>query len=119
VEEVEFAGYTLPVGANVRVALAAAHRLPSVFADPERFDPERFAPPRDEERATPYSLVTFGGGPRLCIGINFANIEVKALTSHVLRTFQLEAVEPAPPVQVGLTATVLPAGAPLRVRARD
>jgi cytochrome P450 len=118
VEEVEFGGYTLPVGANVRLALAATHRLPSVFADPEVFDPDRFAPPRDEERKTPYGLVTFGGGPRLCIGINFANIEVKALAAHVLRTFRLEAVEDHPPAQVGFTATVLPGGATMRVRPR-
>jgi cytochrome P450 len=119
VEEVEFGGYTLPVGTNVRLALAATHRLPSVFANPERFDPDRFAPPRDEERKTPYGLVTFGGGPRLCIGVNFANIEVKALAAHVLRTFRLEAVEDHPPAQAGFTATVLPGGAPMRVRPRD
>jgi len=118
VEEVEFGGYTLPVGANVRLALAATHRLPSVFADPEVFDPDRFAPPRDEERKTPYGLVTFGGGSRLCIGINFANIELKALAAHVLRNFRLEAVEDHPPAQVGFTATVLPSGAPMRVRPR-
>ncbi len=118
VEEVEFGGYTLPVGTNVRLALAATHRLPSVFADPEVFDPDRFAPPRDEERKTPYGLVTFGGGSRLCIGINFANIEVKALAAHVLRSFRLEAVEDHPPAQVGFNGMVLPGGAPMRVRPR-
>ncbi|HEX6817901.1 MAG TPA: cytochrome P450 [Ktedonobacterales bacterium] len=119
VEEVEFAGYTLPVGTQVRLALAATHMLPSVFAHPDVFDPDRFAPPREEDKATPYSLVTFGGGSRLCIGINFANIEVKALAAHILRTYSLEAMQEQPPQQVGLTATVLPGGAPLRVRTRS
>lgn len=119
VEEVEFAGYTLPVGANVRLSLAACHRLPSVFADPDRFDPDRFAPSRDEERKTPFGLVTFGGGQRLCIGINFANIEVKALAAHVLRNYTLEPVEEGEPAQMGFTATVIPGGVPMRVRRRN
>jgi cytochrome P450 len=115
VREVEFAGYTIPVGTLVRLGLAACHRLPDVFANPDAFDPQRFAPPREEDRRVPYSLVTFGGGPRLCIGINFANIEVKALAAHVLRHYHLEPASADPPVQVGLTATILPAGAPMRV----
>ncbi|MGZ3681568.1 MAG: cytochrome P450, partial [Ktedonobacterales bacterium] len=79
VQDVEFAGYTIPAGTDVRLALAGCHRMERYFANPDTFDPDRFAPPREEDRKTPYSLVTFGGGPRLCIGVNFANIEVKAL----------------------------------------
>jgi retinoid hydroxylase len=119
VGEVEFGGYTLPAGTQARLALAAGHRLPSVFAEPDAFDPDRFAPPREEDRRTPYSLVTFGGGPRLCIGINFANIEVKALAAHVLRAYRLEPVSADPPVQVGFTATIIPNGVPVRVSPRS
>jgi retinoid hydroxylase len=74
VQDVEFADYTLPAGTIVRLALAAGHHLPGVFADPEAFDPDRFAPPREGDRRTPYGLVTFGGGPRLCIGVHFATV---------------------------------------------
>ncbi len=116
VEEVEFAGYTLPIGSSVRLAIAAAHRLPGVFAEPDTFDPDRFAPPREEDRKTPYSLVTFGGGPRLCIGVNFANIEVKALAVDVLRRYELEPVEAEPPFEVGFVTLAMPQGMPMRVR---
>ncbi len=119
VKDVAFAGYTLPAGTNVRLALAAGHRLPNVFATPDLFDPDRFAPPREEDKRTPYALVTFGGGPRLCIGINFANIEVKALAAHVLRACRLEPVGDQPPIQVGFTATMIPSGVPMRVTPRD
>jgi cytochrome P450 len=119
VEEVEFAGYVLPMGTPVRLAVAAGHRLPGVFADPGRFDPQRFAPPREEDRKTPYSLVTFGGGPRLCIGVNFANIEVKALAVDVLRRYELEPVETEPPFEVGFVTLAMPQGMPMRVRRRD
>jgi retinoid hydroxylase len=115
-EDVEFAGYTIPAGTQIRLALAATHHLPEVFANPEEFDPDRFAPPRDEEKRTPYALVTFGGGSRICIGINFANIEVKALAAHVLRHYQMEPVRAAPPVQAGFITTVIPDGLPMRIR---
>ncbi len=72
--DVEFAGYTIPARAQVRVSLAGCHRMSQYFVDPDRFDPDRFAPPREEDRKSPYALVTFGGGPRLCIGVNFAKL---------------------------------------------
>ena len=72
--------------------IAAGHWLPTIFADPGRFDPDRFAPPREEDRRHPYALIPFGGGPRICIGVNFAQVEIKALAAHVLRSFELEPV---------------------------
>jgi retinoid hydroxylase len=116
VREVEFGGYVMPVGTPVRLSLSGCHRLARVFADPERFDPDRFAPPREEDRRTPYSLVTFGGGQRLCIGINFANVEVKALAAHVLRHFTLEPAMAETPLDLGFITTIIPSGMPMRAR---
>src|SRR5262249_52415627 len=114
----EFAGYQVPAGTPVRLALAASHRLPQVFADPETFDPDRFAPPREEDRRSPYALVTFGGGPRIWIGMNFANIEVKALAAHVLRTYTIEPAASLAPLHAGHWTAVLPDGMWMRVRER-
>lgn len=115
---VEFAGYEIPTTAIVRLAVSACHRLPNVFANPNVFDPDRFAPPRDEERKTPYGYIPFGGGPRICIGINFAQIEVKALAAHVLRNFDLVPVSDREPEQwLGIT-TFLPEGIHVRATAR-
>jgi cytochrome P450 len=118
VKDFEFAGYHVPAGTPVRLALAASHRLPHVFANPDAFDPDRFAPPREEDKRTPYGLVTFGGGPRICIGINFANIEVKALAAHVLRTYTIEPGMDRPPPHAGHWTAVLPGGIQVRVRER-
>jgi len=119
VQEVEFAGYTLPPGTPVRLALAACHRLPQYFENPDAFDPDRFAPPREEDRKTPYALVTFGGGPRLCIGVNFAHIEAKALAVDVLRRYELVPAELEPPFEVGFITLMMPQGMPMRVRTRS
>ena len=92
VEDFEFGGYRVPAGSFVFYSIAAAHRLPSLWEKPEKFDPDRFAPPREEHKKKPYSLVGFGGGPRICIGINFAQVEIKAMVSRVLRDFRLETI---------------------------
>jgi cytochrome P450 len=116
-EDVEFGGYVIPAGTQVRLGLAATHRLPTVFKDPDRFDPDRFAPPRDEDKATPYGLVTFGGGPRVCIGMHFAHIEVKALIAHVLPRCVLTYTRDDAPVHAGFLNAFIPHGIPVRVAA--
>lgn len=90
VEDFVFGGYHVPAGSHVFYSIAATHLIPSIFANPCNFDPDRFAPPREEHRKTPYSLVGFGGGPRICIGINFAKVEIKVMISNILRRYHLE-----------------------------
>lgn len=119
IKEFEFGGYTVPAGTPLRLALAACHRLPHVFANPDVFDPDRFAPPREEDKRQQYALVTFGGGPRICIGINFAQVEVKALAAHVLRHYELEPVTNQHPVHAGHWTAVIPDGIKLRVREKQ
>ncbi len=90
-EDFEFGGYHIPAGTFVIYSIYACHYLPSLWKDPFKFDPDRFAPPREEDKKVPYSLVGFGGGPRICIGLNFAQVEIKALASIVLRHYRLSA----------------------------
>jgi retinoid hydroxylase len=113
---VEFRGYTLWPGTPVFLVIVAGHRLPTVFADPDRFDPDRFLPPREEDRRQPYGLVTFGGGPRICLGINFAQVELTALAAYVRRHFQLRPISNRPFRQIGGIVQNLPDGMPVEVR---
>lgn len=117
-EDFTFHGYHVPAGTYVLYAIAAAHLIPSIFAEPTRFDPDRFAPPREEHRKTPYSLVGFGAGPRICIGINFAKVEIKALVSHILRRYHLELI-PGQEITLFYRATGMPLhGIKMRVSER-
>jgi cytochrome P450 len=118
VKEFEFGGYRVPAGVQVRLAVGAGHRLPTVFADPEVFDPERFGPERDEDKKTPYGLVTFGGGPRVCIGMSFAQLEVKALVAHVLRSCDVQPIPNQPPVYTGFLIADTLGGVPVTVSPR-
>jgi len=85
----EYDGWTLPAGELALVAPAAAHRLPDVFADPDRYDPDRFAPPRQEDRRAKHSLIGFGGGHHRCIGATFAQQQIKVIWSVILRRFEV------------------------------
>jgi cytochrome P450 len=107
VEDFEFGGHLVPAGTFVFYSIAASHLIPSIFAAPERFDPDRFAAPREEHKRTPYALVGFGGGPRICIGINFAQVEIKAMVSHILRRYRLE-VAPGQQIVQFYRATGMP-----------
>lgn len=92
VSDSEFGGYHVPAGTQARYSIVGGHWMANIFANPERFDPDRFAAPREEDKKVPYALIPFGGGPRICIGVNFAQVEIKALAAHVLRAYDLEPV---------------------------
>jgi cytochrome P450 len=73
----EIAGYHLPAGAMLMLSPYVTHHLPEFWQNPEGFDPERFCPERIEGRPR-FSYFPFGGGPRQCIGNNFALMEAHA-----------------------------------------
>ena len=95
-ESFDFDGHHISRGSVVIYSPWVTHRLDEVFAAPERFDPDRFAPPRAEHRATPCSLVGFGGGPRLCIGQAFSQMELKVVASLLLQRHSVVLDDAAP-----------------------
>ncbi len=84
-ESFELAGHTIPKGFRLSYRVHEAHRDPSVFREPERFDPDRFGPARAEHKKRRVALLGFGGGPRVCLGMAFAKTEMKIVLSHLLR----------------------------------
>jgi len=82
-EDIEVNGYVIPKGWQVFWASSVTHMDPGIFRDPDKFDPSRF-----EGQAPPYSFVAFGGGQRLCAGIEFARVETLATMHHLVRRFR-------------------------------
>lgn len=109
-------GVTMPAGSLALVSPAVCHRLPEVFAEPERFDSDRFAPPREEDRATPFSLIGFGGGRHHCIGLAFAHQQIKIIWTLLLRHFDFALIDQEP--QPDYTTFVVGPQAPCRLRYR-
>jgi cytochrome P450 family 110 len=82
---VNLTGVTLEPGATVAGCIYLAHRRKEVFPDPEEFKPERFL----DQHYSPYEFLPFGGGVRRCIGMAFAQFEMKLVLSTILSRFDL------------------------------
>ncbi|MBD2099642.1 cytochrome P450 [Leptolyngbya sp. FACHB-261] len=87
IKDIEYGGYLIPAGWYVDISPMLTHRLPELYADPDRFDPDRFAPPREEDKKHPGALVGFGSGPHGCLGFEFAQMEMKIVLSTLLRHY--------------------------------
>ncbi len=83
-----YGGRLVPAGTMAMISPAVSHRLPHMFADPERFSPDRFAPPASEDRQHHYALIGFGGGKHACMGKNFAYMQLKAIWTVLLDRFE-------------------------------
>ena len=89
VEDVPIGEYTLPKGAAVMVSPWTLGRDACWYPDPEKFDPERWTP-ENEEKTPRYAFVPFGGGPRVCIGNQFAMMEARLILATIAQKYRLE-----------------------------
>jgi cytochrome P450 len=91
-ENVEVGGYTLPAGSNIVVSPWVTHRDERFFPNPNEFRPERWS--AGQENALPkFAYFPFGGGPRMCIGNNFALMEAAVLLAAVAQRFRVSLVQ--------------------------
>jgi cytochrome P450 len=79
----------IPRGSTVIVFVYGAHHAPRHWEDSESFDPERFTKP-NEKLHTPFTYLPFGGGPRGCIGGNYAMLQILMILSVLLRRYDFQ-----------------------------
>jgi len=84
----EFGGYRIPRGTMVVVSPIFTHYMEEWWSEPTRFDPERFSPARAEDQRHTHNWVPFGGGPHLCLGMRFAQVQVRAVMHQLLRRYR-------------------------------
>jgi len=127
-------GYRVPAGTFVTLPQFYVHTDERWWDDPEAFRPDRFAdgaadgpvePPADSHTDSPadrpsdnpsdshadsqpdrpeYAYFPFGGGPRHCIGMRFARLELRLVLAELARSFEFELLsDPDPAISSGIT----------------
>jgi cytochrome P450 len=81
-------GYRIRAGKNIYLSPFIAHRHLDFWQNPEGFDPDRFAPEKTQGWHR-FKYWPFGGGPRKCIGNNFAVVEMQLVVATVAQLYEL------------------------------
>lgn len=77
-EEDELCGFHVKKDTNILLNAYETHRIPELWEQPLDFVPERWGEPSIKDLPR-FAYYPFGGGPRLCIGNNFALMEMTFL----------------------------------------
>ncbi|XP_032111157.1 cytochrome P450 3A21 [Sapajus apella] len=88
-KDVEINGMFIPKGVVVMIPSYALHYDPKYWTEPEKFLPERFSK-KNKDNIDPYIYTPFGTGPRNCIGMRFALMNMKLALIRVLQNFSFK-----------------------------
>ncbi|XP_012368805.1 cytochrome P450 3A5-like [Octodon degus] len=88
-KDIEINGVFIPKGTVLVVPVFALHHDPKYWKNHEDFFPERFSK-KNKENTEPYAFLPFGIGPRNCIGMRFALMNMKIAITRILQHFSLQ-----------------------------
>lgn len=85
-------GYEIKKGDILMPFIHGIHRDSEYWEDAERFNPDRFSP--EKFKALPaYSYFPFGGGPRMCIGFQFAYMEMVLILGILSKRYDFRRID--------------------------
>ncbi|MFP4519738.1 MAG: cytochrome P450 [Oceanicaulis sp.] len=106
VRDTEICGRLVKKGDTALLAVYALHRNPAFWDHPDRFDPDRWSPQR--RPSDRYRFLAFGGGPRACVGAQFALMEASLILAQIVQALDVAAVDE--PVEPVMQVTLRPKG---------
>jgi cytochrome P450 len=80
------AGTFVPGSTSVSISAYVAHRDPTVFPEPEKFEPERWLGEGGKDLQS--SFLSFSTGARGCIGRNISYLEQTVVLASVVRRYE-------------------------------
>jgi cytochrome P450 len=80
------AGFPIARGAQLLISSYGVHHAPDVWPTPERFRPERFLGDHERDR---FAYLPFGGGPRVCLGDQYALTEMQLVLARLAQRVTL------------------------------
>ncbi|XP_027127165.1 cytochrome P450 97B2, chloroplastic isoform X1 [Coffea eugenioides] len=120
-------GYAIPAGTDIFLSVYNVHRSPYLWDNPNDFEPERFLVKRvsqgiegwagfDPSRSpgalypneimSDFAFLPFGGGPRKCVGDQFAFMESTIALAMLLQEFDIELKGSPESVEIVTGATI-------------
>lgn len=93
-------GQKVKKGDNIIISPYQMHRSKDFWENPNEFNPDRFTPEKMKDMHK-FLYFPFGGGPRFCIGNNFALMEMQLIFAMIGQKYKLNlepgfVVEPDP-----------------------
>ncbi|KAF3495073.1 hypothetical protein DY000_02053824 [Brassica cretica] len=120
-------GHKVPKGTDIFISVYNLHRSPYFWDNPQEFEPERFLRTKESngiegwagfdpsrspgalypnEIIADFAFLPFGGGPRKCIGDQFALMESTVALAMLLQKFDVELRGPPESVELVSGATI-------------
>lgn len=117
-QDYEIGGYTLRAKKTmIFVSPYLMHHDARWFPEPERFDPDRWTP-EFEAGLHKFAYFPFGGGPRICIGANFAWMEAVLVLATLAQRWRIHLL-PGQDIKLSPQITLRPSpGIQVRLEAR-
>ncbi|KAK7410798.1 hypothetical protein VNO78_01899 [Psophocarpus tetragonolobus] len=87
-EDIQIGNLNVPKGVCLWTLIPTLHRDPEIWGpDANEFKPERFSEGVSKACKFPHTYVPFGLGTRLCLGKNFAMVQLKVVLALIISKF--------------------------------
>ncbi|XP_050037602.1 cytochrome P450 3A12-like isoform X2 [Dermacentor andersoni] len=83
-----YEGISIPAGTTILIPNYHMHHDLAFWKQPEMFDPERFSP-ENKGQGDLAAYQPFGQGPRMCVGIRFAQLEMRLTLAKLMAKYKL------------------------------
>uniref|UniRef100_A0A0L8I0D2 Cytochrome P450 n=1 Tax=Octopus bimaculoides TaxID=37653 RepID=A0A0L8I0D2_OCTBM len=89
-KDIEVCGYHIPANTHVQCNVYGLGRNSDLFPQPLEFRPKRWIGNRSDNNGKALYNLTWGHGPRMCIGRRIAEQEIFILLTKIIQNFRLE-----------------------------